>query len=411
MSVPGVTSEEACASTAAPAAFRWVVLGVAWAALLMSVIDRIAWSNVSAKAGQDFGLDAIAALSVFSMASHVGFLSAAIFGGLLADWLGPRKMAAAMMVGLGVATIVFGQVGSVAAGLALQFCMGLLGGPAFAVGVKLITNWFPRVGRATAMGVLMTATSLAVTLVNVVLPTWTQLASWRGAFAAIGGITILIGALSSLLVRDAPPSSEPMTPTADSPFATVAPLLRNRNFRRLALANLGGPWGTWGFAIWASTLLVSSKHMTSVDAGAIVASFGVGAVAAKLSIGIVSDLLGGRRRALASSILVAFAAGLIVFGLADVPYPRTFAAILGVLAFGYSPVLNTMIAESAGDKAGSAAGLSLVMTTAGDSLQPLLLGFVYQYTRSFFAVFAVLAAGPLLAALAVARVQDDANNV
>jgi hypothetical protein len=70
-----------------------------------------------------------------------------------------------------------------------------------------------------------------------------------------------------------------------------------------------------------------------------------------------------------------------------------------------------MIAESAGDKAGSAAGLSLVMTTAGDSLQPLLLGFVYQYTRSFFAVFAVLAAGPLLAALAVARVQDDANNV
>lgn len=389
--------------------YRWIVLGVAWFALLMSVVDRIAWSNVSAVAGRDLGLDPIVALGVFATASHLGFLVAAIGGGVLVDWIGPRRMLGAAIGLLGTLTIAFGFSGSVGQGIVLQFLMGLCAGPAFALGVKLISVWFGRIGRATAMGVFMTATSLAVVVVNMAVPTIQAAGTWRTAFVVLGVVTLATGLLAFAVTRDAPGAKGSSAPLGQLSFDYVMPLLRNRNFRLLAIANFGGPWGTWGFAIWASTLLIDRFGITVAQAGAIVASFGAGAVVAKLLIGILSDLAGGRRKMLTISCLLTFIVGLLAFGaLGTLSAFQLLAPLIGIVAFAYSPLLNTMIAESAGDRAGSAAGLSLVLTTAGDSLQPLIIGLIYHYSGSFFLTFALLAAGPMLAVAAMAFVREDA---
>lgn len=391
-----------------PVPIRWVVLAVATVVLLMSVIVRIAWSNIAPKAGADLGLTPVNSLTAFATTSHLGFLVAAIFGGLVTDWLGPRRVLIFLVLGLGLATAAFGFVNNVGQGMVLQFCMGLLAGPCFAIGVKLVSSWFPRIGRATAMGVFMVGTSLAVVVVNLIVPWLMTYISWREVYLAIGLLTAALALPAFLFVRnDSGTTDQAKSVRSPSPFASVMPLLRNRNFRWLALANWGGPWGTWGFAIWASTLLVEGRGISTVEAGVIVASFGAGAVIAKLATGILSDLLGGRRKELTCLILAVYGISLVLFPfIEDINYIAMVAPVLGIFAFGYSPLLNTMIAETAGKNAGSAAGLSLVLTTAGDSFQPILLGILFTTTGSLPVVFFTLAIGPFIAALCVIKVRE-----
>ena len=192
------------------------------------------------------------------------------------------------------------------------------------------------------------------------------------------------------------------------PFHAIRFLFKSRNFRWLALANTGGPWGTFGFATRTTTLLVDRFALSPAQAGLIVASYGAGGLAAKLLMGVVSDAVGGRRKLLATGCLGVCAVGLELFGnLTSRSGFQLLAPVLGVFAFAWNPLVTTMIAESARSVAGSAAGLSMLLTVAADSVQPALIGLIYHATHSVPLVFAIFAAGPLLAAYSVTRVAEN----
>ncbi len=384
-------------------AYRWVVMGVAWAAYVISIMDRQAWSNVAASVGQDFGLP-VAALGVFVTAFLVGYVASNVVGGVVADWIGPRRLISFALLPMGLFTFLFGTAHSVAAGMAIQACMGLLAGADYAAGLKLVLSWFRRSDRGLATGLFMTATSFGVVFANLLVPTLLQAIGWQDVYRVLGAATALAGVVCFVLLRDAPAGA-----TAEPPARPDLRLvLRDRDLVLLALAGFGALWGTWGFAFWANALMVRGHGISPVDAGFVVASFGVGAIVAKPVIGFISDRMGGRRKPSALVCLVLFVAALLVFGRMDTLTGfRLVAPALGVAAFVYSPMLSAMVAETAGTKlAGSALGITNAVWQLGSTVVPLAVGVVFASTGSFFAAIAALAAGPALAILLLVPVRE-----
>jgi sugar phosphate permease len=316
--------------------YRWIVLLIAWLSFLFSFIDRLTWANVAVAAGQSLGLS-LAQLGVFVTAFYVGYVICNAVGGIASDRVGGRLTLTISMLLLGVCTFLFGFTTSLLMGVILQAFMGLAAGADYASCVKLIVNWFDRGSRGRAMGLLLVASSLGVTVTNATVPTLAASFGWRGVYHALGIATILISIAAYTVLRDRP-AGQP-TPSAKTP--PIVPLLRQRNIILIALTGFGAFWGTWGFTFWANALMIRGYGLSAVEAGLVMSLVGITAMLGKPLIGLLSDWLGGREKWLTIGTLSLFAIMLLVFGLLDNKLAFQLAApLLGLGAFVYSPLLQ-----------------------------------------------------------------------
>ncbi|WP_318828414.1 MFS transporter [Burkholderia cepacia] len=370
---------------------RWAILAVAWTSLLMAFVDRLTWASLAAGVGHSLGLP-VASLGIFVTAFYVGYVLSNVLAGIGADKVGPSRMLTLAMLPLGVGTFLFGYTTSVPYGLALQVLMGLAAGADYSACVKLTATWFEFRLRGRAMGLLITASSLAVVVTNGTVPTLANRIGWTGVYQALGVATILIALVCGLVLRDAPAAAGSVNSKSN-----LALVWRNRDLVLLSLAGFGAMWGTWGFAFWVNALMIKGRGLDPVLAGFVTAMFGAGAIVAKPAIGLLSDWLGGRRRTLVIICLASFAVMLLLFG--GLRSPQAFlvaAPLLGVTAFAYSPLMAAMVAEAAGAAAvGSVTGITNAFWQLGNLAVPLAVGAVYGASHSFVAAFVMLAAGPL----------------
>lgn len=383
-------------------AARWLFLLLAWSALLATFVDRLAWSNVNVQVGASLGLKT-AQLNLFVTAFYLGYFVANALGGLATDWLGPRRTLGYALLPLGLATFLFGYTDSVSMGIVLQALMGLAAGADYSACVKLTANWFPFLIRGRAMGLLMTASSLGVVVANASVPSLSQSLGWSNVYRIFGVVTALIGIVCFLSLKDTPDDSASVRTNF-----SITEVLRNRNLMFMALAGFGALWGTWGFAVWSSALMIKGYGISAVKAGFIVSLFGLGAIAAKPIVGIVSDWLGGRRKILIIICLFGFVGMLLIFGSLKTETEFMFAApLLGITAFVYSPLTAALVVELAGPKsAGVATGFSNAFWQLGSVTVPLAVGLVSQATHSFYAACVTLAAGPLFGAIMMFAVRE-----
>ncbi len=286
----------------------------------------------------------------------------------------------------------------------LQGLMGLAAGADYASSIKLIVAWFDRTSRGRAMGILLIASSLGVTATNAVVPTLAALAGWQGVYRALGLVTLAVGAIAFLLLRDRPAG----TVQNLAARVPVRRLLGNRNLLLLGLVGFAAFWGTWGFAFWANALMIKGRGFSAIQAGGVVSLVGIAAIIGKPLIGLLSDWMGGRCKWLSFATLVLFVVMLMIFGTLTDPMAFAFAApLVGLGAFLYSPLLAAMVAETSGVAlAGSAAGVLASFWQLGSVIVPVVVGVVFQATGSFLAAFATLAAGPALAAIGLLFVKE-----
>ncbi len=244
------TARSPITAVAAPA-YRWVVLFVAWLGFLLSFVDRLTWANVAVSVGGSLGLP-VAALGIFVTAFYVGYVICNALGGMASDRVGARLTLSISLMLLGVSTFLFSFTASVGFGLVLQGLMGLAAGADYASSIKLIVAWFDRTSRGRAMGILLIASSLGVTATNAVVPTLAALAGWQGVYRALGLVTLAVGAIAFLLLRDRPAG----TVQNLAARVPVRRLLGDRNLLLLGLVGFAAFWGTWGFAFWANALMI-----------------------------------------------------------------------------------------------------------------------------------------------------------
>jgi len=385
--------------------YRWVILLLVWGAFLLSGVDRIAWATIAASAGQSLGIE-LAMLGSFVTAFYIGYVFANVLGGLATDAVGGRAMLILALLPLGIATFFFSFTENLSTGLAIQFVMGAAAGADYAAGVKLIASWFGR-ERGRALGLYSTATSLSVVLTNAVAPTLSAAWNWRGVFRMLGLATLSWGIVCALLLRNGSPTS------AGSPKTTraeIAFLLKNRSLICLGLAGCGALWATVGFSAWSNALMIQAHEISPVTAGSVIATFGLAGAVGKPLIGWVCDLFRGSAKRLSILCLTGFAGALLLFGqCSTVMQFYILAPILGVVAFGTTPLFLTQVTWASGEKyAGAAAGLTNAMQQCGSALAPIVIGHVYAIHHSFSMAFVTLAFGPIFGLLALAFVTPRA---
>lgn len=386
--------------------YRWVILILAWLAFTMTAVDRSTWGPASVSVADHLGVS-LGALGVFATGYYIGYVISNAAGGLLTDWLGPRIMMGSSLFLAGGFMLLFGQAESAAVGIAFQAGIGIFAGCDYSAGVKAITQWFPASDRGFAMGVFMTATSLGVVIANAVVPRLIEASGWQASYRFFGMASMVVAVLCLVFIREATNTTSTRRQVPD-----LRQLSSNRDLWLLGLGGFCALWGTYGFITWSNALMIKGSDISPVKAGGVVVIFGIAAIAAKPVVGVLSDILGMQRKTLATIMLIAFSASLILFGLQDgLTGFYWVAPLLGVFAYAYSPLLVALIPQLAGARlAGSAAGATNAFWQLGSAAVPVVLGMVFAQTQSFFWAFATLAVGPLLGAVLISRVRETAPN-
>jgi nitrate/nitrite transporter NarK len=195
-------------------------------------------------------------------------------------------------------------------------------------------------------------------------------------------------------------------PTAPRPRASE--LFGDCNLVLIAVAGFGANWGTWGFAFWATALMIRGYQLSAVDAGPVAVIFGAAAAVSKPLYGPLSDLLGDKRRNLVIYDLLAVSAMLMVFGQMDSRIGFILAApFLGLTAVVYCPLLAAMITERVEPSlVATATGMINALLQLGSVIVPSVVGVVFAATGSFQSAFAILAVGPLVATFCMLAVRE-----
>ena len=384
--------------------YRWIILTICTMTFFMSFVDRLAWSNLSLMVSSTIDLP-LSALGIFTTSFYIGYVLFNALGGILSDKIGAKTTLVMSVNALAVLTAIFGFTQSLTQGLAIMFLMGLAAGADYACCIKLIVSWFEKSQRGRAIGLFMIASSLAVAITNLVVPTLAGAIGWRNVYHLLGVLTLVVGVFSLVLIRESPDAG--VTPPKRASWAEFKPLLRDRNMLLLTLAGYGGFWGTWGFAFWSSTLLIKKEAFTPTEAGFIVSLAGIAAIVGKPLFGYVSDWC-GNPRLIAMGGLILFAIMLLIFGNLHGRTAFLLAApLLGLGAFVYSPLLGVMVAEVSGPaRAGTATGVTAAIWQLGSAIVPIAVGAVFQATQSFNAAFITLSIGPIIGAIALSQVKS-----
>jgi nitrate/nitrite transporter NarK len=389
-----VTSAEVnTPSIAGNAHYSWVALFIVWGAFLLSYVDRVAWGTVSVSVGASIGIQ-VSLLGAFLTAFYCGYVVANLICGALCDFLGGRVMTTASMLMLGVATFCFGSTTSLTVGIFIQIAMGFSAGADYSAGMKIIPSWF-RKDRGRAMGIFVTATSLASILANMIVPSLSQSYGWQTAFKCLGLATLAWAIVAGLFLRNRPmiETSEPVK------LREMLALFRNRNMIVLALSGFGALWATVGFTGWGNALMTKTYGISPVAVGHIMAAFGIGALLAKPIRGSISDIPGISRKTVLIITLLMFAITLAVFGnCTTMTAFYIVAPILGVFSFGYLPVIMAAASDTTGRRvAGATAGITNAIWQAGGAVSPLVVGKVFANSHSIGYALIALAIGPVFA--------------
>jgi sugar phosphate permease len=389
--------------------WRMGVLVIVWMAFLFSFVDRLSWPPIIPLASKELGLSKAEAGS-YMTAFYIGYVITQLPGGLLTDRFGYRKVLLSSFFVMGVFTASMGLIHDFAAGFALRVLAGLGSGAVFSACVRAIFDWFPAKGRGTAMGFFMTASSLGVSVVNMFVPAVANAYGWQTSFLVAGLLPLFGLAAGYVILRENTPAAArcAQAPSSSDFWKNVGRLFQNRNLMITGFSGFCAMWATWGTATWANTYLNKGLNLSLVEAGVIMSLYGMTALLCKPVIGILADVLKVQRRTLLFIVLALFGPALLWFGTTtSVAMLYAAAAVLGVAAFVYSPIMNTFIGELVPpEMVGTATGFVNTIWQLGSLISPLAVGAVLDATNSYVFAFLALAVGPMLGAIIILFVKE-----
>jgi NNP family nitrate/nitrite transporter-like MFS transporter len=299
--------------------------------------------------------------------------------GAFTDRLGARLMFPAVTLATVVPVLVLGFVQDSYAGLIVAgFFLGI-GGTAFAVGIPLVSGWYPPARRGFALGVFgvgMGGTAIA----NF---TTVQLSDTYGAktpFLLVAAVLVGYAALALAFVRDAPGKAT----GGGSPWQRTAAAARLTVTWQLCFLYAVGFGGFVAFSVYLPAYLRTAYQLSTADAALRTAGFVVVAVAARPVGGWLSDHLHPVQVLVACFSGVAGLAVVQAFQPPLIPLATIallgMAALLGAAAGGVFALVGKV---APGDQVGAVTGLVGAAGGLGGFVPPLIMGWVYGVEQSY----------------------------
>lgn len=367
--------------------YRWVILLIATLVQVGVSILQQAPAALGPILTQDLG---------FSRA-QVGFLSSAIWGGmliamlpvgLLIDRRGERGVILAGVTAMALLALWAAQV-STFGWLLVLFLLASLGASSSAPGgSKAIAAWFPSSQRGGAMGVRQTGVTMGGLAAALVLPSIAVGFGWEVGLRLAAGVTLFTVVCFALFYRELPIDTEERATCATaSPYVPVGSIIRNPSF----LAATGYAFvlmGAQGSAVsYLSLSLHEEVRLSVVAAGALLAVFQVGGIAGRIGWGVVSDRIGQRGPVMLLVGLIAMTSCLAMAFAGEgtaLPFVVILAFLLGCSTMGWNGLYLTLLSESVPIRAAATAmGASLTIPFVGMFFASPLFGLVADLTGSY----------------------------
>ena len=395
-------------------------MAAAWRQLvLLSLAELLAlslWFSASAvlpalKLEWGLGDGGGAALTIAVQAGFiVGTLASALAN--LPDIVAARTL---MVIGAALGALANGAlalgVSSLGPALALRFVTGVCLAGAYPPAMKIMATWF-REGRGLAIGVLIGALTVGSATPHLI-PAITAL-SWRGTLLVASALALAGAAVVLFFVGDGPHRF----PSARFDLRMAAAVFRERGPRLACFGYLGHMWELYAMWTWIAAFLAAS--LEAHGGGSYVGLGPSGATFLVVALGALGCWAGGG----ASDRWGRTALTMVAMALSG-----TCAAIIG-LTFGGSPSLTLLVAAVWGitviaDSAQFSTAITELSPSAyvGTALTAqTCIGFALTMASIWLIpplvarigwrwAFAVLAIGPALGVIAMARLRGSRDAV
>jgi sugar phosphate permease len=283
---------------------RRVVFGVVLASFVLSFFHRTAPAAIAGELTRAFAING-ALLGTIAATYFYVYTLLQIPVGVLADTMGPRRIMSVGSVVAGLGSLLFALAPTWEVAAAGRTLVGIGVSVAFIAILKINAVWFPANRFATLNGVTMFAGNMGAVVAGAPLAWIVTWASWRTVFVGLAVLSLALGALSWMLVRDRPedrgfaavnPAVHDGARTRIHWTQALAQVLRNPATWPCFFLNLGagGSFLAW-VGLWSVPYLQDVHGMSRVAAAQHASLFLFGVAVGSLVIGVVSDRLRNRR--------------------------------------------------------------------------------------------------------------------
>lgn len=290
--------------------YKWLDWGILVAIYIIVFFHRLSVGVITEDLNNSFGMNATQIANLGAMYFYA-YTIMQIPTGILVDRLGPKKT---VVIGCVVAAF-----GSIIFSLSVNIPMAYLGRLLVGLGVSVVflcilkiqSNWFPAEKFASMSGLTSFIGSLGGLLAQTPLIILVDLIGWRNSFLAMGIITLILGILATIFVKNTPAEMgfPPVNPQETQPISqsqSIASQLLGvvKNPRVWSPAFVfGGVNG--GFLLFSGTFgvsyIISVYGLSKASAANLISVVLLVAGISCLIIGRISDKL--RRRKLPMIIL------------------------------------------------------------------------------------------------------------
>ncbi|ACG78863.1 major facilitator family transporter [Phenylobacterium zucineum HLK1] len=408
---------DAAAPPAVVGRYRWVVVGLLFAAMVINYVDRQTIGLLKADLTAEFGwseTDYADLVFWFQAAYAIAYLA----WGRVIDRIGARW-------GFGLAFLLW-HVGHIATAGArslsgfifARVVLGLGEGGAFPAGIKSVAEWFPKKERALATGIFNAGTNIGAIVTPLVIPAITLAWGWQAAFIVTGVAGLVWLPIWLLVYRR--PREHPKVTAAElahieqDPPDTVekvawTKLLRYRETWAYAIGKflIDPVW--WMFLFWLPDFLGKRHGLDLMSFGpplvAIYLLSDVGSVAGGWMSSRFMHLGWSVNRARKMTMLICALLALPVAFAAFASNLWVAVLIIGVATAahqGFSANLYTLPGDVFPRAAvGSVVGIGGMLGAIGGMVMSKYAGYVLEQIGTYTPIFVVAASAYLLALLVV----------
>jgi predicted MFS family arabinose efflux permease len=395
--------------------WQWGILALAIVAEIFLAADWYGFAAVLTFVSQSINLqpwEAGFAQGIFAISYGVGMF----FWSPVSRTMTARKMLVIGLIGSGIGMGVQVFVQNFAELVVLRIIIGFFDAAVWTGNIKLMVGWWPESRRASIMGIILAAYSLAITADFALGIPLTIAFGWRTFFGVLAVLTLVAGVLDLVFARDNPQDIgirdfvwEPAKAVTSS-RASLLEIFKSRWIYVGALGIGGCTFALSGTATWVIPTYIKVQGMPVGYAALVGTAMGLSQVVFLVIGGYVTDWMQNRPAVIKFGAFLGVLVGLSFLLTAINPIGfgplLTIAALSGTAVFAGGAIFSLISQKYADRLVPAAIGYAEVMGVFATFLSPSLMGAVINITGSFawaFVAYTICEVIVLIVLLVLAR--------
>jgi len=396
---------------------RWVICGLLFFAATVNYIDRQVIGLLKPTLQAELHWDEIDYSNIV-FAFQLAYAAGLLLVGRVMDWLGTRRGFSLSVFLWSLAAMAHALVRSVFGFGAARFALGLGESGSFPASIKAVAEWFPKRERALATGIFNSGTNLGAIITPLLVPWITLRYGWPAAFIATGAIGLLWIALWLAFYRTPEKhttvTAAELTYIRSDPGDSAVPikwtqLIGHSQIWAFAVGKFLTDPVWWLYLFWLPDFLYRNHHVKLQGMVLpLIVIYNAATVGSVAGGWLSSSLIGrgwtvnkGRKTAMlvCAICVVPIVLASRISGL----WPSV--ALIGLAAAahqGWSANIFTIASDMFPRRAvGSVVGFGGMAGAVGGMLIAKVVGYLLQWTGSYFVVFLMAGSAYLIALLCI----------